>query len=186
MTAKKRTSGSALVTWPHPVLTMKCAEVKLDTQHHRGLVFAVAFRMVKTMYACKGGGLAAPQIGYPWRLFAMNSTGDKGQPQHERVCINPVIVSASAEQQVGTEGCLSIPGVEVAVSRAQRIVLRYQDLWANHHQITMVGFEARIAQHEMDHLDGKLIVAKEQLPPDHRTEQEILALEMSAMQRGML
>jgi len=113
--------------------------------------------MVETMEAEKGVGLAAPQVGRNIRLAVINKDTDKSLDEH-LVIINPKIFSASREMDEDTEGCLSIPGVEVPVSRHRKIKVRYTDLNGQEQKIKAVNLFARVLQHEIDHLDGVLIL----------------------------
>ena len=104
-------------------------------------------------------GLAAPQIGSAWRLAVMDGTG---HPRVLRshgllVLINPVIEAADGEV-IQREGCLSIPDLTANVRRAARIRLRALDQFGAGFALVLEGFEAIIAQHEVDHLDGRLFL----------------------------
>lgn len=116
--------------------------------------------MVETMHANKGIGLAAPQIGKGLRVAVIEYPKQKDDDFEIplMVLINPKIISKSTEEQADTEGCLSIPGIEVSVPRAKRVKVKAQDLEGNKIRFTASGLFARIIQHELDHLDGKLII----------------------------
>lgn len=116
--------------------------------------------MVETMHANKGIGLAAPQIGKGLRVAVIEYPKQKDDDFEIplMVLVNPKIISKSTEEQADTEGCLSIPGIEVAVPRAKRVKVKAQDLEGNKIRFTASGLFARIIQHELDHLDGKLII----------------------------
>ena len=120
--------------------------------------------MFETMYAGPGRGLAAPQVGVLKRLFVMDC-GWKDGEMTPMVCINPEIIPAGA-MVPGEEGCLSIPGVLVEVMRPERIVLRFSDQDGMRQEMELDGFEARCAQHELDHLDG--LVTFDRLSPEAR------------------
>lgn len=94
-------------------------------------------------------GLAAPQVGESIRLFIVS--------QPEMVCINPTILRYYDGVVVNDEGCMSIPGMYVAVPRYRRICLHWYDLQGLEHKGVFSGEVARVIQHEMDHLDGLLI-----------------------------
>lgn len=106
--------------------------------------------LVKTMYEYNGIGLAAPQVGLPYRVFCM-----RGAPENI-VCFNPKIVAYSNEHIELEEGCLSFPGLLVKIKRPQHIRARFQ--YPNGETVTrqFTGMTARIFQHELDHLEGKL------------------------------
>jgi peptide deformylase len=100
------------------------------------------------MYEYNGLGLAANQVGEPYRIFAM-----RGQPENF-VCFNPKIVQPSEMEVVLEEGCLTYPGLLVKIKRPQHIRVRFQ--MPNGETVTkqFTGMTARVFQHEMDHLDG--------------------------------
>ena len=112
--------------------------------------------MAHTMYENNGIGLAATQVNVQLRVFIMDLSGND-EPKNLLVFINPEIT-----KPVGTvaseEGCLSVPGVYETVERSERICLTYQDVDANSHTIECDGLMAVCAQHELDHLNGKVFV----------------------------
>jgi len=114
-----------------------------------------------TMQARNGAGLAAPQIGSPWRVL-IYGTGSPN-PRYpeapiirETVLINPVVEPIGTDAQTGWEGCLSVPGLRGEVTRWQRVDIRAMDQNGHMIQRRLDGFEARVVQHECDHLDGVL------------------------------
>ena len=109
------------------------------------------------MYREKGGGLAAPQIGGGTRLFIVNVFGEE-ERSGERVFINPRILDRGEELVVEEEGCLSIPEVRGNVSRPEAILCEYQDLSGEIFREEMHELEARVFQHEFDHLNGVLFL----------------------------
>ena len=112
--------------------------------------------MIETMYAAPGIGLAAPQIGVPFRIFVVDlSVGHKSEDLI--VAINPEFIELNGKQRE-EEGCLSIPGFTATVERPARVILKSLD--RNRSEQTFEGTEllARAFQHEMDHLDGKLFI----------------------------
>lgn len=111
-------------------------------------------RMTEIMHDARGVGLAAPQIGHLRRLIVIH-------PSDETVPLalcNPEITWKSDEEEVDTEGCLSIGEVSVPVSRATAIALRAQNTDGETFEFEAQGFAARVIQHEIDHLDGILIL----------------------------
>lgn len=110
--------------------------------------------MVETMYEFDGVGLAAPQIGISKQIFIACPTMRKGE---EFVMINPVLEKTSGEKS-DNEGCLSLPGIFAAISRATKIKLLYQDRHGKKIHIVAEDFFARVIQHEIDHLNGKLLI----------------------------
>jgi peptide deformylase len=108
--------------------------------------------MFETMYAARGVGLAAPQVGFSRRLFVMDCSG--GQDPRARVAlVNPVVLRVEGEQ-TGDEGCLSFPGLFFPVSRSLRAVVRAQDLSGEEFEFDGLDLEARCMLHETDHCDG--------------------------------
>jgi len=117
--------------------------------------------MIDTMISEKGIGLAAPQIDKNIRLAVIHKDADPELNDH-LVIINPKIFSASKEMDDALEGCLSIRDQEVVVSRHRKIKIRYTDLEQNEQKLKATGFFARVLQHEIDHLDGILILDRAQ------------------------
>jgi peptide deformylase len=114
-------------------------------------------KMAETMYASRGVGLAAPQVGINQRLIVVDPSA--GEQACEMIfMVNPVIVWSSKEVEFGPEGCLSIPGVAVNVARSTEIEIEYQDVSGQTQHAFLNGFLARIVQHEVDHLNGVLML----------------------------
>ncbi|MEK6607806.1 MAG: peptide deformylase [Myxococcota bacterium] len=114
--------------------------------------------MTETMYAARGAGLAAIQVGSDLRLFIVEATIAGGtQADAPLIFVNPEIVSLEGTQ-TGDEGCLSFPGIFLPVKRALRCTARAHDLDGCELLATAEGLYARAIQHEIDHLDGKLLV----------------------------
>ncbi len=105
-----------------------------------------------TVHAAEGAGLAAPQIGISERVTVAR-IGETFVP-----LVNPEIVWKSDRTVLGEEGCLSLPNVWLQIPRSTEIVLRYQDEKGKEQERKLEGFDARVVQHEVDHLFGKLIV----------------------------
>lgn len=116
--------------------------------------------MFETMAKADGVGLAAPQVGLSIRLFVIDLTpmadDDEKYANYKKVFINPEIVTFSEETCVLEEGCLSVPDIHENVSRSNSIRIRYQDEHFVSHEETFEGYEARVIQHEYDHLEGKV------------------------------
>lgn len=103
-------------------------------------------------------GIAAPQVGRLQRIVIVDASVRPKTPNHGRlVLVNPRI-AAREGSAVGREGCLSVPDYTGNVARAERIVLEAQDEYGAPHRYEMEGFEARLVQHELDHLDGTLFI----------------------------
>jgi peptide deformylase len=112
--------------------------------------------MFESMYAAKGVGLAAPQIGAARKIAVIDtSVGEK--PEDKLVLINPKILKLEGKQ-TGEEGCLSIPGFREQVSRAKRAIIRAQDIKGQWYEKTGEDLLARAFQHEIDHLNGRLYI----------------------------
>jgi peptide deformylase len=112
--------------------------------------------MFETMYAARGVGLAAPQVGVSRRLFVMDCSG--GQEPSARVAlVNPVVLSVEGDQ-TGDEGCLSFPGVFFPVKRSLRAVVRAHDPEGEEFEFDGLELEARCMLHETDHCDGIVFI----------------------------
>ncbi len=114
--------------------------------------------MAETMYDAPGVGLAANQIGVSWRVFVIDVAADD-EPSELRVFINPELVERDG-QQVMTEGCLSFPGVREEIKRAARVKARALDREGRPFEVEAEGLLAAAIQHELDHLNGILIIDK--------------------------
>ena len=131
-----------------PVLREHAREV---TEFDRSLR-KLAKRMIRTMHDAPGVGLAAPQVGVLQRLLVYDVDDDP------RVLVNPVLDEFSDEIVESDEGCLSVPGVTMPVERPGSLRVRGLDEYGEPVDFRAEGFEARVIQHENDHLDGVLIV----------------------------
>ena len=111
--------------------------------------------MINLMYQENGIGLAANQAGYSRRIFVMDVSNEKDNPQ---VFINPVITSKNNKKVRHTEGCLSCPGELVTVKRSITVDLEWKCEHGKDQHQTFYHLPSRVVQHEMDHLNGKLII----------------------------
>ena len=111
--------------------------------------------MLKTMYEAEGIGLAATQVDIHIRLVVMDLSEERNEP---RVFVNPEYTILDKSPFIYEEGCLSIPGFNEEISRPSKILLKWQDLQGNFHEEKPDGIFTVCAQHEIDHLDGKLFV----------------------------
>lgn len=143
----------AIVHYPEPVLREKARPIEQVNDEVR----AVAQRMIELMHRAPGVGLAAPQVGLPWRLFVANPTGEAGD---DRVYINPSFVELTGPNAPREEGCLSLPGVHVDVTRPTVATIRALNLDGEVFEDSADDLLARIWQHEFDHLEGVLIIDK--------------------------
>jgi peptide deformylase len=135
-----------LVPATDPILRTKCDD--FDFENPTIWPVELAKDLVKFMYDNNGIGLAANQVGLPYRVFAM-----RGHPENF-VCFNPRIVQASEQQVVLEEGCLTYPGLLVKIKRPQHVRVRFRMANGDVRTDTFTGLTARTFQHELDHLDG--------------------------------
>ncbi len=123
--------------------------------------------MYETMYAARGVGLAAPQVGLSMRLFVIDCTPfddeDATLTDFKKAFINACILEETGEEWAFNEGCLSIPDIREDVYRKSTIKISYYDENWKHHEESFSGLAARVIQHEYDHIEGKLFTDK--LPP---------------------
>ena len=115
----------------------------------------LAQNMLMIMYEAEGIGLAATQIDVHIRLVVMDLSEERNEPQ---VFVNPEYTVLDKSPFTYEEGCLSIPGFNEEISRPSKILLKWQDLQGNFHEDQPDGIFTVCAQHEIDHLDGKLFV----------------------------
>ena len=140
-----------VLEYPNPVLLKKANPL--------GSVGAQELKlfqdMIDTMYQEDGVGLAAPQVGISKRIIVVSPNAKRGE---ERILINPEILEASEEVELGMEGCLSLPGISGEVRRAKKITFQALDLKWKLIKEKVEGFHARVIQHEIDHLNGLLLI----------------------------
>lgn len=110
--------------------------------------------MIETMHVSDGLGLAAPQIGLSLRIFIACPTLKKGE---EFVMVNPVVERSEGQETIA-EGCLSLPGISAPVARATAATVNFQDRRGKAHTAETYDLFARVIQHEMDHLNGVLLI----------------------------
>lgn len=150
-------SAYAIRLFGDPVLKQRAAEVtNVD-----GALVRLVDDMIETMYEAPGVGLAAPQVGVQKRLFVYDLNDGLGA----RTLVNPEITDARGEWEY-EEGCLSVPGLYFPILRPKEVHLTGFDLDGNEVSIEADEFEARVFQHELDHLDGRLLL--EHLDDDQR------------------
>jgi peptide deformylase len=142
-------------TYPDPVLRSKTGRVEVIDESLQRLIDD----MVETMHAAPGVGLAANQVGVPLQVAVI----DLGDREEERtrhpllVLINPEVLSQEGSV-VAEEGCLSIPDLTEKVKRAARVKVRAQDRSGRQYEIEADGLMAKALQHEIDHLNGLLLI----------------------------
>ncbi len=113
--------------------------------------------LLETMYDAPGIGLAAPQIGILKRIFVMDCSYKEAEPD-PMIFVNPEIIWASTDCRKYEEGCLSIPDIFVELERPYSVTVQHYDLEGKIRKITLEGLESICAQHEIDHLNGKLFI----------------------------
>jgi len=147
-------AGLRVLKYPHQLLRAPNEEVAaFDAE-----LAELSRRMFRLMYASKGVGLAAPQVGINKRLLVFNPEGDEKAFRTEVVMVNPKIVARSEGTELDDEGCLSFPGFGAQVVRAKWVKVKAFNLKGNPFNKKYTGWDARIFQHEYDHLDGTLYV----------------------------
>ena len=144
----------SILIHPDPRLKKRCEPVTAVDDEIRRL----ADDMLATMYDAPGVGLAAPQVGVLKRVFVMDCTKDKAAAPHPMVLINPEISWTSEETNTYEEGCLSIPEQYGDVTRPSEVCMRWLGLDGQTHEEQFDALWATCAQHELDHLNGKLFI----------------------------
>jgi peptide deformylase len=144
----------SILLYPDPILKQVCEPVNPRSAAGR----AIARDLAETLYAGRGVGLAAPQIGEPYRVILVDAgRNPRREGQGRFLLFNPVVVERDG-QQVAREGCLSIPEYTGNVLRAAVIVLTGLDERGRPCRLTARDYEAVVFQHELDHLDGILFL----------------------------
>jgi len=146
--------------YPDPVLRLRSREIE---QFDDDLAQLVG-RMSRLMHQARGVGLAANQVGVLRRVFIFQAEDD----EEPRALVNPTIIERSEETEAEDEGCLSLQGVLIPVERALHIRLQAHDEHGEPVELELEGLSARVVQHEVDHLDGVLIV--DRTTPEGRRE----------------
>jgi peptide deformylase len=142
--------NTRIVNYPDPIL-MRAGREVIDFDDE---LKEVAQHMLALMNDAKGVGLAAPQIGLSIRLFVCNPTGEA---KDSMAFVNPMFTELTGAEE-REEGCLSIPNVTVNVRRATQVTMQANDLEGRPVEARATNFVARIWQHEVDHLNGRLII----------------------------
>lgn len=148
----------SIVTYPAKILKRRASQIVASAE-----IKKLSAQMTKTMYENQGIGLAAPQIGISKRIIVVETsthpreTSEKN-PGKPLAFLNPVIIKKSGKLITEEEGCLSLPGVFVKVRRSATVELISQTPEGREVKIKAGGLTARIFQHEIDHLNGKLII----------------------------
>jgi peptide deformylase len=143
-----------LTLYPQPVLRKVAEPIRAFDAELATTVRA----MFDLMYASKGVGLAAPQVGLRQRILVLNESGDPAQPDREIALVNPSILERYGQTSLYEEGCLSFPGIYAEISRPERVKVRASGIDGVESVREYEGFVSRIVQHEYDHLEGVLLV----------------------------
>ena len=157
--ARRRLALSQIRQYGDPALRLIAHEVEDFDDDLRRLVD----RMITLMHEAQGVGLAATQVGVLRRVFVFEA-GEEGP----RAIVNPSVVERGEETATDDEGCLSLQGVKVPVERSTRIVLEGKDPVGDDVHLELDEYGSRVVQHELDHLDGVLII--DRTDDEHRKE----------------
>jgi peptide deformylase len=159
---RRRLALAQIRQYGDPVLRMRAAEVtEFDDELGR-----MTDRMIALMHEAAGVGLAATQVGVLRRVFVFHDDGG------DHVLVNPVISARSKTTEVDEEGCLSLGPVRVDVERPVEVTIEGRDASGEAVTLTLEGLPARVVQHELDHLDGTLIIDR----TDQESKREALRL----------
>jgi peptide deformylase len=150
--ARRQLALAQIRQYPDAVLRMRAREVESFDDDLARLVA----KMSRLMHDARGVGLAATQIGVLQRLFVFQKEGE----EEPIAVVNPEIVERSSQTEVLDEGCLSLQGVLVPVERAWGVTLAAQDLGGEPLRLELEEMDARVVQHELDHLDGVLMLER--------------------------
>jgi peptide deformylase len=162
--ARRRVALAQIRQYPDAVLRMRAREVeRFDDDLAR-----LADKMAHLMHDARGVGLAATQVGVLQRLFVFQRAGD----DEVTTVVNPEITKRSRQTETADEGCLSLQGVLVPVERALEVTLEGQDAEGKPLKLELEEMDARVVQHELDHLDGVLMLER----TDDASRKEALAI----------
>jgi peptide deformylase len=161
-----------IVRYPDPVLQRKAVAVEPGREGLEALVAG----MLEAMAAAKGVGLAAPQVGESLRLFVATESGD---PAEALVCVNPRL-EASGPMVEMEEGCLSLPGIQANIQRADRVRVTARSLSGEEFVCEAEGLLARVLQHEYDHIEGILFFERMTAADQMRIRDDLKSLEDQA------
>jgi peptide deformylase len=155
---RKEIALSQIRQYGDPALRMRADEVEAFDDELR----AVTDRMTALMHDAEGVGLAATQVGILRRFFVCTLDGE------DRVMVNPVVTPLGQDVDLDTEGCLSLGSVRVPVERATKVRLEARDVTGEPVALELEDHQARVVQHELDHLDGTLML--DRTDPESRRE----------------
>ncbi len=144
-----------IIIAPDPILKAVAQPVdKIDAK-----IRILVEQMYDTMYAANGIGLAAPQVNIGQRIVVVDTGRDSGPPQPQAF-INPEIIKSAEELRMYNEGCLSLPEFYAEIDRPDWIILKYVDLEGTQQELKATDMLATVLQHEIDHLNGVLLLDK--------------------------
>ena len=143
-----------IIILPDPLLRRKSTPIERGDAELGRLIDD----MLETMYAAPGIGLAAVQVGVPRRLLVLDVTDHEKEEHQPIVMVNPVIIELGPDLVPYDEGCLSLPDVRVDIERPSRLKVHFLDRQGRPQTLAADGLLATAIQHEVDHLDGKLII----------------------------
>jgi peptide deformylase len=158
--ARRRLALAQIRQYPDPVLRMKAN----DVEEFDGDLAKLIERMEHLLEDANGVGLAATQVGVLRRVFIFQPDPD----EKPRALVNPRLAEGSDELESDDEGCLSLQGVVIPVERHERVAIEGTDPEGNEVRLELEGLPARVVQHELDHLDGILII--DRTTPEARRE----------------
>ena len=156
--ARRRVALSQIRQYGDPVLRMRANEVEAFDEE----LARLAERMIGVMHDAEGVGLAATQVGILRRIFVFHDEDE------DRVIVNPVVTVRGKETEVDEEGCLSLGPIRMPVERAVEVTLDGFDADGTAVHLELEGMSARVVQHELDHLDGTMII--DRTDPESRRE----------------
>jgi peptide deformylase len=162
--ARRRVALAQIRQYPDAVLRMRAREIELFDDD----LARLADKMAHLMHDARGVGLAATQVGVLQRLFVFQRAGD----DDVTTVVNPEITMRSRQTETADEGCLSLQGVLVPVERATSVTLEGQDAAGEPLRLELEEMDARVVQHELDHLDGVLMLER----TDDASRKEALAI----------
>jgi peptide deformylase len=145
---RKEVALAQIRQYGDPVLRMRAGEVETFDEE----LARITARMIELMHDADGVGLAATQIGILRRFFVCTLDGE------DRVLVNPVVTPEGSDTEVEDEGCLSLGTVRVPIERALRVRVEARDAAGEPVSLTLEEMDARVVQHELDHLDGVLLL----------------------------
>jgi len=170
-----------IIAYGHPILKKRAQDIENDYEGLQELIED----MWSTMYNAQGVGLAAPQIGKSIRLFLIDTIqvmeDDEKEKGIKQAFINPTIIEEAGSAWAYEEGCLSIPNIRGDVERLDSIKIKYFDTEFNEHRVSYDKLNARVIQHEYDHLEGKLFL--DYLKP---VKKRLIKRKLESIKRGTI